>query len=174
MTALILAATDLAEKVRLLVDRGANVNLATKLGRTALFIAAMSEHSAEIARLLIAKGANVKAMDAFKNTMLNAAAAGNDTETIRLMLDAGVDVNAAATTGLTPLMLAAGQSNVRVVKTLLAKDTRRSTRWGRRSWLPVLFRRTDLLSSIPTRRCIWRWLPVRRTWSRRSSTRVPM
>jgi ankyrin repeat protein len=123
LTALILAATDLA-KVRLLVDRGANVNLATRLGRTALFVAAMSAHSAEIARLLIAKGSNVKAMDAFKNTMLNAAAAGNDAETIRLMLDAGVDVNAAATTGLTPLMLAAGQSNVRVVKMLLAKGAK--------------------------------------------------
>jgi ankyrin repeat protein len=123
LTALILAATDLA-KVGLLVDRGANVNLATKLGRTALFVAAMSDRSAEIARLLIAKGSNVRAMDAFKNTMLNAAAAGNDFETIRLMLDAGVDVNAAATTGLTPLMLAAGQSNVRAVKMLLAKGAK--------------------------------------------------
>lgn len=120
LTALVLAATDLA-KVRLLIDRGANVNAATKLGRTALFIASMSDRSADIARLLVAKGANVKAMDGFKNTMLNAAAAGNDTETIRMMIDAGVDVNAAATTGLTPLMLAAGQSNVRAVKMLLAK-----------------------------------------------------
>ena len=63
-------------------------------------------------------------MDAFKNTMLNAAAAGNDTDTIRLMLDAGVDVNATATTGFAPLMLAAGQSNVRVVKMLLAKGAK--------------------------------------------------
>lgn len=120
LTALMLAATDLP-KVRLLVDRGANVNATTKLGRTALFLAAMSDDSAAIVRLLVAKGADIKARDTFKNTILNAAAAGNDTETIRLVIDAGVDVNAAATTGLTPLMLAAGQSNVRAVKLLLAK-----------------------------------------------------
>jgi ankyrin repeat protein len=120
LTALMLAATDLP-KVQLLVDRGANVNATTKLGRTALFLAAMSDDSAAIVRLLVGKGADVKARDMFKNTMLNAAAAGNDTETIRLVIDAGVDVNAAATTGLTPLMLAAGQGNVRAVKLLLAK-----------------------------------------------------
>ena len=50
-----------------------------------------------------------------------AAVPPNDTETVRMMIDAGVDVNAAATTGLTPLMLAAGQSNVQAVKMLLAK-----------------------------------------------------
>jgi ankyrin repeat protein len=120
LTALMLAATDLP-KVRLLVDRGANVNATTKLGRTALFLAAMSDQSAAIVRLLLAKGADVKATDMFKNTMLNAAAAGNDTETIRLVIDAGVDVNGAATTGLTPLMLSAGQSNVGAVKLMLAK-----------------------------------------------------
>ena len=120
LTALMLAVTDLP-KVRLLVDRGANVNATTKLGRTALFLAAMSDDSAAIVRLLVAKGADVKSRDMFENTILNAAAAGNDTETIRLVIDAGVDVDAAAITGLTPLMLAAGQSNVRAVKLLLAK-----------------------------------------------------
>ena len=41
-TALIWSATDLA-KVRLLIDHGANVNLATKRRRTALLVAAMSD-----------------------------------------------------------------------------------------------------------------------------------
>ena len=63
-----------------LLDRGAKVNATTKLGRSALFLAAMSDHSAAIVRLLIGKGADVQVVDTFKNTMLNAATAGNDTE----------------------------------------------------------------------------------------------
>src|SRR5215510_8408439 len=119
-TALIWSATDIA-KVRLLVERGANVNAAAKTGRTALFVAAMSEPSADIVRLLIAKGADVKATDAFGNTMLNAAAAGNDLNTIRTMVDAGIDVNAAGVSGLTPLMSVAYYDNVAAATLLVGK-----------------------------------------------------
>ena len=120
-TALIWSATDLA-KVRLLVDHGADVNMATKRGRTALLIAAMSDHSADIARLLLSKGADAKARDFLKITTVRAAAFGNDTETLRMMIDAGVDVNAADLPGLTPLMMAAGwNGNLRAVELLLGK-----------------------------------------------------
>ncbi len=123
-TALIWSATDLA-KVKLLLGRGANVNTASKRGRTALFLAAMTDRSAETVRLLLAKGADPKVVDGYKNTTLNAAAAGNDTETIRLIIDAGVDVNAANVLGLTPLIVSAGDNgNVRAVKMLLAKGAR--------------------------------------------------
>ena len=114
-TALIWAATDLA-KVRLLIDHGANVNLATKRRRTALLVAAMSDPSAEIVKLLIEKGADPKAVDFLKTTPLRAATLGNDTETIRMLIDAGVDVNAADLPGITPLMMAAGwNGNTRAV-----------------------------------------------------------
>ena len=120
-TALIWSATDLA-KVKLLLSHGANINTASKRGRTALFLAAMTDHSADTVRLLLAKGADAKITDSFKNTVLNAAAAGNDTETIRLIIDAGVDVNAANALGLSPLIASAGANgNVRAVKILLAK-----------------------------------------------------
>ncbi len=120
-TALIWAATDLA-KVRLLIDHGANVKLATKRRRTALLVAAMSDPSAEIVKLLIEKGADPKAVDFLRTTSLRAATLGNDTETIRMLIDAGVDVNAADLPGITPLMMAAGwNSNTRAVQLLLAK-----------------------------------------------------
>ena len=122
-TALMISATDIA-KVRLLVERGANVNLASKQGRTPLFIAAMSDQSADIVRYLVAKGADLKARDAFGNTILTAAAAGNDLNTIRAAIDAGVDVNAVGTTGLTPLLLSAGYANVPATKLLLAKGAK--------------------------------------------------
>ena len=123
-TALMLSATDLA-KVRLLVDRDANVNLASKQGRTPLFIAAMSDESAEIVKYLAGKGADFKARDAFGNTTLAAAAIGNDMATIRAVLDAGVDVNAAGATGVTPLMLTAGyHGNLAATKMLLSKGAK--------------------------------------------------
>jgi ankyrin repeat protein len=120
-TALIWSATDLA-KVRLLIGHGANVNLATKRRRTALLVAAMSDPSAAIVKLLIEKGADPKAMDFLRTTALRAATLGNDTETIRTLIAAGVDVNAADLPGITPLMMAAGwNSNTAAVQMLLAK-----------------------------------------------------
>jgi ankyrin repeat protein len=120
-TALIWSATNLA-KVRLLIDHGANVNLATKRRRTALLVAAMSDPSAEIVKLLIEKGADPKAVDFLKTTSLRAATLGNDTDTIRILIDAGVDVNAADLPGISPLMMAAGwNGNRSAVEILLAK-----------------------------------------------------
>ena len=120
-TPLTWSVTDLA-KVRLLANHGADVNAATKRGRTPLFLAAMSDRSAAIVRFLLGKGANAKATDEFGNTTLVAAALGNDTETIRALIDAGVDVNAANKLGLTPLMGAAGyNANLVATKMLLAK-----------------------------------------------------
>src|SRR5690348_12811950 len=92
-TALMWSVTDIA-KVRMLLDHGADVKAVSKQGRTALQLAALSDHSAEIVRLLLAKGADPKAVDGMGMTTLNAAALGNDTATIRLLVDAGVDVNA--------------------------------------------------------------------------------
>ena len=122
-TALMISAVDIA-KVRLLVERGANVNLASKQGRTALFVAAMSDQSADIVRYLVANGADLKTRDAFGNTILTAAAVGNDLSTIRIALDAGVDVNAVGATGLTPLLLSAGYANVAATKLLLSKGAK--------------------------------------------------
>jgi ankyrin repeat protein len=118
-TALTMSATQIA-KVRLLLDHGAKATIASKQGRTALFVAAMSEPSAAIVRLLIAKGADVHAKDASGNTILNAAAVGNDIATIRLLIDAGLDVNGAGITGLTPLISSAYHGNLTAVKLLLS------------------------------------------------------
>jgi ankyrin repeat protein len=123
-TALIWSATDLA-KVELLLAHGANPNLASKRGRTPLLVAAMSDGSAPIVRLLVSKGADIQAKDFLKTTALKAAAFGNDTETVRLLLEAGLDPNAADLPGLTPLMMAAGwNGNLETVKLLLAKGAK--------------------------------------------------
>jgi ankyrin repeat protein len=115
-----IAATDL-EKVRLLLDRGADVNAVTKRGRTALMLAAASDNSAPIVRLLMARGADAKVMDATKGTALHQAVRGGDLDTIRMMLDAGLSVNDADFMGFTPLINAAFTGKVDGVKLLIAK-----------------------------------------------------
>jgi ankyrin repeat protein len=122
-TALMMSITQPA-KVTLLLDHAANVNLASKQGRTALFLAAMSDPSAEVVRLLLARGADLHAKDSLQNTLLDAAATGNDLATIRLMIDAGLDVNAAGVTGFTPLIISAYHDNLESVRLLLAKGAK--------------------------------------------------
>jgi ankyrin repeat protein len=120
-TALMWSVTD-AKKARLLLDHGANVNLASRSGRTALIVAAFSNPSADVVRMLLGKGANVAVMDQRKFTPMSAATYGNDTGTIRLLLDASADINTPDTfIGLTPLINAAGNRNLEAVKLLLAK-----------------------------------------------------
>ena len=85
----------------------------------------MSDESAAIVTYLVGKGANLQGRDAFGNTVLTAAAMGNDLNTIRIALDAGVDVNAVGVTGLSPLMLSAGyHANLAAAKLLLAKGAK--------------------------------------------------
>jgi N-acyl-D-amino-acid deacylase len=110
------------KKVRLLLDHGADVNVASRSGRTALIVASFANPSAEVVRMLLAKGANVGVMDRINVTPLNAATFGNDTATVRLLLDASADINTADTfIGLTPLINASGNRNPEAVKLLLAK-----------------------------------------------------
>ncbi len=123
-TALMWSVAD-ASKVRLLLDHGAQVNLIARSGRTALIIAGFTNPSAEVVRLLLAKGAKVDVMDKRHVTPMNAATFGDDTATIQVLLDAGADIDTADTfIGLTPLMNAAGNRNVKAVKLLLAKGAK--------------------------------------------------
>lgn len=109
-------------KVRLLIDKGADVNAVSELGRNAIFLAAFSDRSADTVRLLLARGANARIVDDVqKMTVLHAAAFGNDAATLKLILDAGVDVNAADITGSTALMYATANGNLESAKLLLAR-----------------------------------------------------
>jgi len=82
--------------VELLIAAGADVNLKDTYGRTALFaVAASNAGSAEVTRALIQAGANV---DAIVNVLgeisvLQQAAISGHHEMIKLLIEAGVDLN---------------------------------------------------------------------------------
>ncbi|HTS48751.1 MAG TPA: ankyrin repeat domain-containing protein [Bryobacteraceae bacterium] len=132
-----------AATVKLLLDKGADVNLAdqagngTGAGGQTPLMNASAEANVEIMKMLLAKGAKVNAVSAPKGldvkngpialgllTPLHfAAASGSGPEPIKLLVDAGANVNALDVRGMTPLMIAVAtdRSDPRVVKLLLDK-----------------------------------------------------
>jgi ankyrin repeat protein len=123
-TALIWAIPDEA-KVRLLLERGARVDVKSKLsGRTPLLIASGRPGAAAVVRLLLEKGADPKARDNKGETTLIRAASSGDPRILRLLVDHAVDVNAGAGDDkfkFTALMVAAAEGNSEMVEMLLAR-----------------------------------------------------
>src|SRR6516225_533930 len=117
-TALIWAGGD-AVKSRMLIEHGADINVRTQQGRTALMAAAKRNGNADLVRVLLEKGADVKAPG---DTTLIPAAQSGDVEIMRLLIESGADVNCISPrVGETPLMYAAASGSVEVVRLLLAK-----------------------------------------------------
>lgn len=110
-----------AAKVRLLLSKGARVDARSKLGRTALLVAAAYDGATEAARLLIEKGAEVNARDNSGMSVLEQAASSNHIELVRLLLAKGANVNTVDEGGFTALMSAAGNGdrNAALVELLL-------------------------------------------------------
>jgi ankyrin repeat protein len=92
-TALLWSVHDL-RKVRLLVQKGANANARSEGGKMPLLLAAYYSRSAETVKFLLENGADLRAKDNRGAGVLLFAAEGGDLDTIRLLLDKGIDVNA--------------------------------------------------------------------------------
>jgi ankyrin repeat protein len=92
-TPLMRAAWD-EQKLRLLLQAGANPNARSALDGTALLLAARPANSHRAVQTLIEFGADARATNRFGVTALMAAAAGGDLETVKLLIQRGVDVNA--------------------------------------------------------------------------------
>src|SRR6185503_18355024 len=98
------------EVVRLLVDKGANVNTATR--RNSPLTHAAGEGNDEVIKFLLARGAQVN-VPLEDGTPLMRAVIGGHTEAMKLLLAAGADVKAVHRTGDQALMMAAGQRSYR-------------------------------------------------------------
>jgi len=105
-----------------LVQRGADVNLQTKRGLSALMWAADIEHPGLVSSL-IGRGADVNAKSAEGLTalMISAGKTGT-TEIAQLLITAGADVNIQKNDGKNALMLAINKKNPEMARMLLEKN----------------------------------------------------
>jgi hypothetical protein len=109
---------DLA-KVKVLVAKGANVNVQEQKKRTPLIFAATNGHTS-VVEFLIGKGAEVNARDSGGQTALIYAAKRSFNETAAVLLKNGAEVNVQSKKkGITALMLAAVWDNEELVQMLL-------------------------------------------------------
>lgn len=122
---LMMAATD-AEKVKLLIDRGADVRAKAKSGFTALLVATTYRGSSESVKLMLEHGAEV---NPDKDVMYNAtplfmAAVAGDRDNIALLRAKGADpnrrMNLIGMFPTSPLIGAVGFGDAAVVKALIA------------------------------------------------------
>ncbi|MFH1113810.1 MAG: ankyrin repeat domain-containing protein [Pseudomonadota bacterium] len=97
---------DRLELVRLLLDKGADVNAKRKDGWTVLMEAALRGHL-ELLRLCLDRGADVNAKTNEEATALITAAGRGHLNAVKLLLEKGADVNAKRKDGWTALMEAA-------------------------------------------------------------------
>jgi ankyrin repeat protein len=116
-TPLMLCTTDL-DKMKLLLNYGANINDTSQSGNNALMIACIAGSSYTNVKWLIDNGANVKAKRWGGETALMRAVQYCDTMTIHLLLSKGFDIDAHPW-GNTPLMYAARSANWQAIFCLL-------------------------------------------------------
>ncbi|KAG9484950.1 hypothetical protein GDO78_008192 [Eleutherodactylus coqui] len=115
------------EIVSELIQRGVDVDAATKKGNTALHIASLAGQT-EVVRVLVTNGANVNAQSQNGFTPLYMAAQENHLEVVKFLLDNGASQSLATEDGFTPLAVALQQGHDQVVSLLLENDTKGKVR----------------------------------------------
>lgn len=106
--------------VKLLLERGAEVNAKQKSELTALHLASLKGHT-EVVKLLLEHGAEINAKQQSGITPLHYSIGEGYTEVATLLLEHGADVNAKQKNGITPLHIASLKGHIKALKFLLEK-----------------------------------------------------
>ena len=106
--------------VRLLLNKGADIEALTEFDKTLLHSAA-SGGNEKVVRLLLKKGADIHARDKNQWTPLHLAARSGNEQIVRLLLEKGADIHARDKNQWTPLHRAASSGNEQIVRLLLEK-----------------------------------------------------
>lgn len=111
--------------IKLLLEKGAEVNAVDKNAFTPLMYSATSGNAGAV-KLLLDKKADVDSISLVLETPLFRAAGNGHTEVVKLLLEKGADANAQSQEGSTALMLAADNGHTEIVKLLLEKGARKN------------------------------------------------
>ncbi len=111
------------DKVKLLLDRGANIEVQDKFGYTPIFLATQSGKWS-IVRLLLDKGANIDAQDKEGKTLLYFANQKDNLDMVQFLLDRGANIEIQDKLAWTPILYAAQSGEWDVVKLLISKGAK--------------------------------------------------
>ena len=118
------------ELVRLLIEKGSNIEHRDKKGFTPLILAATSGYT-KIVQILIDHNADIEAQsERTKDTALSAAAQGGRYEVVEILLKNGANKEHRNLSDYTPLSLAASGGYVSVIKLLLENNVEINSRTG--------------------------------------------
>jgi ankyrin repeat protein len=106
--------------VKVLLEKRADINTASKDGWTPLYMASKEGHI-EVVKLLLEKGADINTATNNGWTPLFIASQNGHAEVVKLLLEKGVNIYTASKDGWTPLYLASQNGHAEVVKLLLEK-----------------------------------------------------
>lgn len=112
------AANNDADTARRLIERGADINAASKDGTTPLIAAVKVGNNEVVELLLVTDGLKAGVADEEGWTALHYAAQRGDAEAVRLLIEKKVDVNAQSKNGDTPLKLASSKGHTEVEQAL--------------------------------------------------------
>ena len=105
--------------IRLLLDKGANVNASDNEGWTPLHTLCRYSEDADLVRTLIGHWAGVNTKDPDDYTPLSHAAFRGCSATTQVLIDHGASINSQENTGVTPLYFAASDGSISCVEALL-------------------------------------------------------
>ncbi|KAI5778825.1 hypothetical protein EDC01DRAFT_634306 [Geopyxis carbonaria] len=104
--------------VRMLLDRGANIEAKDRLGRAAIHIASLNSGEG-IVRMLLDRGADIETEDEDGQTLLHWASYNTHERVARMLLDRGANIEAKDKLGIAAIHRASANSGEGVVRMLL-------------------------------------------------------